>query len=122
MAGFLAALQMNRDKIWSDCNGATYVDQRIVPLLERKKIDDKTLELSFKKPANFQHQKGQYAILQIMKPKITELDLPYRWFPVVSSPEEDSIRFHIELDGSSFSKSCGLIDIGDKATVFGPMA
>ncbi len=122
MAGFLAALQMNRDKIWSDCNGATYVDQRIVPLLERKKIDDKTFELSFKKPANFQHQKGQYAILQIMKPKITELDLPYRWFPVVSSPEEDSIRFHIELDGSSFSKSCGLIDIGDKATVFGPMA
>lgn len=121
MAGFLAALQMNRDKIWSACDEAKYVDQRIVPLLERKKIDDKTLELSFEKPAKFQHQKGQYAILNIMKPKITELDLPYRWLPVVSSPEEDSIRFRIELDGSSFSKSCELIDISEEAIIFGPM-
>ena len=56
-----------------------------------------------------------------MDPKVTELDLPYRWLPVVSSPEEDSIRFHIELDGSSFSKSCEGIDIGEEAVIFGPM-
>ena len=31
--------------------------------------------MSFEKPAKFQHQKGQYAILNIMKPKITKLDL-----------------------------------------------
>lgn len=111
MAGFLAALQMNRDKIWSECDDEKYVDPRTVSLLERKKIDDKTLELSFEKPARFHYQKGQHAILNIMKPKITWLDLPYRWLPVVSSPEEDSIRFYIELDGSSFSKSCGLIDM-----------
>ena len=119
--GFLTALQMNRDKIWSECDDAKFVDDRIVPFLERKKIDDKTLELCFEKPTGFQHQKGQYAILNIMEPKVTELDLPYRWLPVVSSPEEDRIRFHIELDGSSFSKSCGLIDIGDEAIVYGPM-
>jgi len=121
MSGFLAALQMNRDKIWSECDDAKYVDQRIVPLMERKKIDDKTMELSFEKPAEFQHQKGQYAILNIMKPKLTELDLPYRWLPVVSSPEEDRTQFHIELDGSSFSTSCELIEIGDEAIIFGPM-
>ena len=80
------------------------------------------LELSYGKPANFQHQKGQYTILNLMKPKITELDLPYRWLPLASSPEEDKIRFHVELNGSSFSKSCGLVDIGDKAIVYGPMA
>jgi len=121
MAGFLAALQMNRDKIWSECDEAKYVDERIIPLSQRKKIDDKTLELSFEKPDKFQHQNGQYAILNIMKPKITELDLPYRWLPVVSPPEEDSIQFHIELDGSSFSKSCEGIDIGEEAIIFGPM-
>jgi len=121
MAGFLAALQMNRDKIWSACDDATYVDERILPLLERNKIDDKTLELSFEKPTKFQHQKGQYAILNLVEPEVTELDLPYRWLPVDSSKEEDSIRFHVELDGSSFSKSCELADIGDKALVFGPM-
>jgi phytoene dehydrogenase-like protein len=121
MAGFLAALQMNRDKIWSECDDAKYVDQRIVPFLEHKKINDKTLELSFEKPALFQHQKGHHAILNIMKPKVTELDLPYRWLPVDSAKEEDSIRFHIELDGSSFSKSCELLKIGDEAIIFGPM-
>ncbi len=121
MAGFLAALQMKKDKIWSACDDAKYVDQRIVPLLERKKIDDKTLELSFEKPTKFQYQKGQYNILNIMKPKVTELDLPYRWLPVISSREEESIRFHIELDGSSFSKSCEDIESGDEALIFGPM-
>lgn len=57
-----------------------------------------------------------------MKLKITKLDLPHHWLPVVSSPEENSIRFHIEFDGSSFSKSCELIDISDEAIIFGPMA
>lgn len=121
MTGFLAALQMNKDKIWSECGEAKYIDDRVVPLLERKKSDVKTLEMCFAKPAEFLHQKGQYAILNLINPKVTELDLPYRWLPVVSSPEEDRIRFHIELDGSSFSKSCGLIDIGDRALIFGPM-
>jgi phytoene dehydrogenase-like protein len=119
--GFLAALQMNKDKIWSACDDALYTDDRIVPLLERKKIDDKTLELSFEKPARFQHQKGQYNILNLIEPKVTELDLPYRWLPVVSSPEEENIRFHIELDGSSFSESCALVDSNDEALIFGPM-
>ena len=121
MGGFLAALQMNRDKIWSTSDDSKYVDQRIVPLLERTKIDGKTLELSFKKPARFQYQKGQHAILDLKDPKVTELDLPYRWLAVDSSPEEKSIRFRIKRDGSSFSKSCEGIDIGDKATLFGPM-
>ncbi|WP_340198833.1 phytoene desaturase family protein [Ascidiimonas sp. W6] len=121
MAGFLAALQMNRDKIWSECDGVTYVDKRLVSLLECKKIDDKTLELSFEKPDSFQYLKGQQAILNLKEPKVTELDLPYRWLPVVSYPEEESLRFHIELDGSSFSKSCELMNIGDRAMVFGPM-
>ncbi|WP_339840477.1 NAD(P)/FAD-dependent oxidoreductase [uncultured Maribacter sp.] len=121
MAGFLAALQMNRDKIWSECDDAKYVDQRIVPLSGRKKIDEKTLELSFEKPAGFQHQKGQYAILNIKKPKITELDLPYRWLPVVSSPEDAILRFNIPQDNSSFQKSCDLLKVGEKALIFGPM-
>ncbi len=122
MGGFLAALQMNKDKIWTACDDVKYVDQRVVPFLESKKIDENTLELSFKKPAEFQYQQGQYAILNLTNPKVTELDLPYRWLPVVSSSEEESICFHIALDGSSFSKSCEQLNKEDEALVFGPMA
>ncbi len=121
MAGFLAALQMNRDKIWSECDDSKFVDQRILPLLESKNIDNNTLELCFEKPIKIQYQKGQHAILNLMKPKVTKMDLPYRWLPIVSSPEEDKIRFHIKLNGSSFSKSCELIEKGDEALVFGPI-
>ena len=121
MAGFLAALQMNRDKIWSVVDDEKFVDQRIIPLVERKQIDDNTLELSFEKPTDAQPQKGSYACLNLMNPKVTDLDLPYRWLPVVSSQEEDAIRFHIEQNGSSFYKSCEVMEIGDQAIVFGPM-
>jgi all-trans-retinol 13,14-reductase len=121
MAGFLAALQMNRDKIWSTCDETKYVDERIVPFLERKKIDENTLELSFEKPTGFHAKKGQYTILNLTDPKVSELDLPYRWLPVNASNGENIIRFRIELDGSSFSKSCELIDKGEEALVFGPV-
>lgn len=119
--GFLAALQMNKDKIWSACDEARYADDRIVELIERNRIDDKTIELSFEKSNGSQHQNGQYAILNLINPKETELDLPYRWLPVTSS-EEDTIHFQIKLDDSSFSKSCEQLNKGDKALVFGPMA
>jgi phytoene dehydrogenase-like protein len=118
--GFLAALQMDRDKIWSEVDDENFVDQRIVSLLERKPIDDHKLELSFAKPANARPQKGEYACLNLMSPKVTELDLPYRWLPIASSAEEDSIRFHIARDDSSFAKSCELIDKGEEATIYGP--
>ena len=121
MAGFLAALQMKRDKIWSAPDKEQYVDKRRVTLVERKKIDDKTLELRFEKPTGLQYEKGQYAILNILDPKVTELDLPYRWLPVVSNGKEERLCFQIELNGSSFTKSCGLADIGDEALIFGPM-
>jgi hypothetical protein len=119
--GFLAALQMNQDKIWSECNAEKYVDNRVVKLTERKTIDDKTLELSFSKPEGFKHKNGVHTILELINPKEIELDLPYRWLSVNSNDEDKNLRFQIKRDGSSFSKSCELLDIGDEATVFGPM-
>ncbi len=121
MTGFLAALQMNRDKIWSECDADKYVDDRIVKLIEQKEIDGSGIELNFEKPKGFQYLKGQHAILNLMEPKVTELDLPYRWLPIASSPEEAILRFNIPQDKSSFNKSCNLLKVGDKALVFGPM-
>lgn len=121
MSGFLAALQMNKDKIWSARDDAKYVDDRAVKLLARKIIDDKTVELSFEKPPKFNHRKGQMSILRLLNPAETKLDLPYRWLPIESTPEEVNIRFTIPLNESSFSKSCELMNIGETALVFGPI-
>ena len=120
--GFLAALQMNQDKIWSECDDEKYVDDRVVKLKARKPIDGNTLELSFAKISGFETFSGEHAILEILNPKESELDLPYRWLPLDYNGEDKSITFQVETDGSSFSKSCELIDIGDEAIVYGPMA
>ncbi len=119
--GFLAALQMNKDKIWSPCDNELYDDGRVVALTARETIDDETVALSFEKPVGFEHQQGQYAILNLTEPKETELDLPYRWLPVVSNGQDEHLSFQIKQDGSSFSKSCEQLEIGEKAIVFGPM-
>ena len=112
---------MNKDKIWSERDAVAYQDARIVKLTGSKENGSGSIELSFEKPNGFKHQKGQYAILKLLNPKVTKLDLPYRRLPVVSSSEEESIRFNIEQDGSSFSKSCEQLNKDDKALVFGPM-
>jgi all-trans-retinol 13,14-reductase len=99
-----------------------YQDARIVKLTGRKENGGSSIELSFEKPKGFKHQKGSMPFLNSRTPKFTQLDLPYRWLPVVSSAEEESISFHIELDGSSFAKSCEQLTEEDEALVFGPMA
>lgn len=121
MTGFLAALQMNRDKIWSECDDEKYVDKRVIPFVKGKKIDKTTLELSFEKPKGIELHQDQYAILNLINPEVTELDLPYRWLPIASNDEEEYLKFHIDLDDSSFTKSCERINIGDKAIAYGPM-
>ncbi|RIV33081.1 NAD(P)/FAD-dependent oxidoreductase [Flagellimonas lutimaris] len=119
--GFLAALQMSQDKIWSECDDEKYFDDRVVQLLERKTIDDNILELSFAKPASFENLHGEHAILELMNPKESTLDLPYRWLPIDSNGKDKKLRFQIKTDNSSFSKSCKLINIGDEAIVYGPL-
>ncbi|MBT8182774.1 MAG: NAD(P)/FAD-dependent oxidoreductase, partial [Eudoraea sp.] len=119
--GFLAALQMNKDKIWSDTDTEKYRDDRIVKLKSSKKVDENTVELTFEKPDGFKNEKGQYAILNLKDPKVTEMDLPYRWLPLASNGEDEQLRFQIKKDDSSFSKSCEQIAKGDEAIVFGPM-
>ncbi|MBT8223698.1 MAG: NAD(P)/FAD-dependent oxidoreductase, partial [Eudoraea sp.] len=119
--GFLAALQMNKDKIWSDTDTEMYRDDRIVKLKSSKKVDGDTVELTFEKPEGFENEKGQYAILNLKDPKVTELDLPYRWLTLASNGEDEELKFQIKKDGSSFSKSCEQIAIGDEAIVFGPV-
>ena len=121
IGGFMVATKMNKDKIWSAHDAEKYQDARIVKLTGRKEEGGNSIELSFEKPEGFKHQKGQYAILNLLAPKVTKLDLPYRWLPIDSASEESVLKFKVELNGSSFNKSCQLADIGDEALVFGPM-
>ena len=120
--GFLAALQMNRDKIWSESDTEHFRDERIVKLKSKKKLDDQTIELNFEKPTGFKHQKGQFAILNLLEPKETELDLPYRWLPLESTAEASDLSFRINVEKNSFSKSCESLEVGEEALIFGPMS
>ncbi len=122
ISGFVTATKMVKDKVWSEREAEAYQDDRMVKLTGRKENGSSYIELSFEKPKGFKHQQGQYAILRLKNPKVTKLDLPYRQLPVISPPEDNSISFQIDFDGSSFAKSCELLTEVDEALVFGPMA
>jgi len=121
MGGFLAALKMNEDEKWTNYPDDKIADERIVRLLERKEIDQSTIELSFEKPAAFNNQNGNSAILELIDLKVTERDLPYRWLKIASHSDEPVLKFIIPVGNSSFNKSCNLMEIGDKALIFGPV-
>lgn len=119
--GFLAALQMNRDDIWSDSGLEKLTDERLVSLTSKTETRDNVLELSFERPDQFEYQRGQKVVLRLIDPKVKALDLPYRWLPLISSPEDPTLRFQVKNDGSSFYQSCQLLSTGDRAIIFGPM-
>lgn len=119
--GFLAALQMHKDKIWTETDADTYVDERIVKLVAKTKINDQTIALKFTKPAGFEHQKGNYVVFKLCAPKALELDLPYRWLPIVSAAEEPTLTFQIALENNGFSKNCNQLEVGEEVLIMGPM-
>ncbi|WP_036379266.1 FAD-dependent oxidoreductase [Muricauda sp. MAR_2010_75] len=119
--GFLAALQMSKDKIWAETDGEMYLDNRVVKLIAKNTINDQTIELKFAKSANFEHQKGDHVIFKLRNPKALELDLPYRWLPIQSAADESNITFHIPKENDGFSKNCKRLEIGEEALVMGPM-
>lgn len=118
--GYSAALDMNKSIRWQNHDTRILQDSRVVKLLEKKFICENTIELTFEKPLGFFHAAGQYAILRINHPKVTELDLPFRSLSIVSHPDEPTLRFAMRKSGSSFKKSCAEMEIGYEATIFGP--
>ena len=87
----------------------------------KTKINDQTIALKFMKPAGFEHQKGNYVVFKLCNPKALELDLPYRWLPIVSAAEEPTLPFQIALANNGFSKNCNHLEVGEEVLVKGPM-
>ncbi|MEO8403291.1 MAG: FAD-dependent oxidoreductase [Chitinophagaceae bacterium] len=120
-SGFLCAVSMNKKVKWGSHDLATIKDSRVVKLLQKNTIAENTLELIFEKPANFNHEAGQYAILKLNNPRTTHLDMPFRSFSIVSHPSEPTLRFAMRVSDSSFKQSCCTMNASETATIFGPM-
>jgi len=121
ISGFLCGLEVG-DRLNGKTNSVQCIkDHRIVPLIERKTVAENTFELVFEKPKDFTYQAGQYAILTLNQPKFTALDVPHRPLSMVSHPDEPTLRFAMRGSESSFKKSCLAMQVGDIATIYGPM-
>jgi all-trans-retinol 13,14-reductase len=122
ISGFLCGLQVMKklEKEGPNRDKGTPSDQRIVKLLKTGEVALNTLELSFEKPCNFQFQPGQYAIVSLNHPVYNNLDVPFRTLSMVSHPDEEVLRFVMRRSESSFKRSCGALQVGDTATIYGP--
>lgn len=120
LSGFLTAADLDKNHRWKEVTPQFLDDQRIVKLIDKQIIAEKTLEIAFEKPKNFKHQIGQYVILRLNHPKYTHLDMPFRSLSIVSHPSETTLRFAMRISESSFKKSCAEMNISETATLFGP--
>ena len=102
-------------------NPSKIIDDRIVRLIAKKEIAKNTVELTFEKPINLKYKAGQYAVLEILKPKHNELDMPISPLSFVSHPQNNYIKFTMRYSESSYKKSIKAMNIGDQCRVFGPM-
>lgn len=125
ISGFLCGLQVNKHlgeksreipKFPETVTG----DERIVKFLYRKEVAMNTMELTIQKPEGFTYLPGQYAIVQLNSPGITDLDLPFRSLSIASHPDEDVLRFIMRKSNSAFKRSCAALEQGDPVTIFGP--
>lgn len=97
-------------------------DTREMRLLSKEMIAENTVELTFEKPKDLQYAAGQYAVVKLSTPAYTALDLPWRPLSMVSHPDEEVLRFAMRLSDSSYKKSVAAMQVGDRATIFAPMA
>ena len=118
--GFLAALQLNNDNIWSENGTEHFHDPRAMKLKAKKSIDENKMELIFDKPADLEFRSDQYVVFRLPHSIGMKLDLPYRWWPVKSSSESE-VKFEAKLKENAFSEECKTMEIGEEALIFGPM-
>ena len=122
VSGFIAGLgvnkQLNKDRTQPASGSSS--DQQVMKFMKRKEIARNTFELTFEKPEGFAFQPGQYAIVNLDKPKHTDLDMPFRSLSITSHPDENVLRFMMRKSESSYKKSCASLQKGDTATLFGP--
>ena len=120
-SGFLCAMDMKKTiKPVSQSARALFKDNRSVALRERRKIADGTFEMSFEKPVGFEPQSGQYAILSLENLRENQIDMPLRLLSIASHADEDVVRFAMRDSDSSFKQNCLNMELGERATIYGP--
>ncbi|MBB6459336.1 FAD-dependent oxidoreductase [Flammeovirga kamogawensis] len=121
ISGFLCALKVDK-KVKVKQSDLSLIDSgNTLELLRKIEIAKNTLELVYSRPKDFDYKVGQYAILELLNPKYSEIDIPHRALSLVSHPSENVLRFAMRYSDSSYKQSVKALEIGDKSRVFGPM-
>lgn len=121
ISGFLTAQRLHKVAAKPVRRTAlTIEDSRSVRFAYRRMIASDTFEIAFEKPSGFAARAGQYAFVSLDSPRHTMLDIPVRPLSIVSSPEENVVRFAMRVSDSAFKRNCLEMDEKDTATLYGP--
>lgn len=120
LSGWVCA-QVLKNRTASSSIPEQVTDERILNLVKKEMIAENTIELTFEKPKDFNFVSGQYAVLEILNPKYTELDMPIRHLSMASHPDENHVKFAMRLSHSSYKRSLEEASSGDRFRMFGPM-
>lgn len=90
-------------------------------IIGRKKVAEKTLEISFRRPENFSFRAGQYLQLAVQRLLFPDIKGVSRVFSISSSPlDQKRIAVTFRNTGSGFKRTLEELPIGTEVTIEGP--
>jgi len=92
-----------------------------VPLISRTSVAEDTFQYNFAKPEGFAFIAGQYMIVDIPDPSVTDDRPAFRSLTIASAPHEDVVSFIMRHSESGFKQSLYALEMGDHVTLKGPL-
>ncbi len=90
-------------------------------IIDRKQVAENTLEVSFKRPADFAFKAGQYIQLKVPKLLYSDPTSASRLFSIASSPlDTEKLSVAFRETGSGFKRTLKELPMGSPVTIEGP--
>ena len=97
------------------------MQEKIIRLKDRKKINKNTLAMWFDKTGTgYEFDPGQYAQITLLEPVYNDDEGNSRLFSICSSPQKDYLMFTTRSLDSAFNKNIIELPIGSKASIGEP--
>ncbi len=90
-------------------------------LTKKQEVAEGTYKYIFAKPVGFSFSAGQYAMLEIIEPTVTDDRPSFRSLSLSSAPHEDHLAFIMRHSDSGFKQSLHALKEGEQVIMKGPL-
>ncbi len=97
------------------------MQQYTTTFVKKEEVADNTYKYLFEKPEEFTFRAGQYAVIEIMNPKVEDERPAFRSLSMASAPHQEYLAFIMRSSDSGFKQSMQTLKAKDEITLKGPL-